>query len=53
MAQKSIVCPICGGGMSAMFTRLSGQKKGTVGVPNRKYCAKCDKVMKFTITVEC
>jgi hypothetical protein len=55
MVSKSMVCPVCKGSLSAMFSRLpkQGDKQGdTIAVPNRKYCAKCDKIIKYSFTFE-
>jgi len=47
---KSLICPDCGGKITAITGRnLMGVCSP---VPNRRYCFKCDKLWKFTMTLE-
>jgi hypothetical protein len=47
---KRLMCPDCGGKITAITGR---NPKGTnVPIPNRRYCFKCDKLWKFTMTLE-
>ena len=52
MPRKTIKCPDCGFGLSAIYTKSVKQGR-TMGIPLRKYCETCDKVMIVRFKVEC